>query len=457
MNHVINKKTVGGFFLAVLILLIFFSKTIYNYNLPVVTAVKPERGRLSKLEISTGIVDYADIENLYAAVGGTVEEVLVKEGDFAARGQALLRLSFDRDEAERRLREIRNNRSKLNNDIQSINLKLERINRSIADLEDETYEEDEVSSYELDLLAIDISKARAELRDARERNEDGEAADLEVARARYALESLYIKQDELERKMAEQKETAKESLKEQEKSRETKLKDYESDLAALELDLKTKNIELGGLALQEEPYQKALEDFDAYAVIAAPAAGTVISLAAGKGEAIREDQLIASIGAGGRFNIDCAVSLDNNFIVPGDVCELSNSSRVLSGAVTKITPAAQGKTVSVSFSSDEVAAGETFDVTFKKESTTAYTLIPNGALRQDNDGYFINQIKRRDGILGKEYYLTRVDVYIGDSDSKNTAIVQGITFFEPIALISDQPVAPGDTISLKNAGDFFES
>jgi len=83
-------------------------------------------------------------------------------------------------------------------------------------------------------------------------------------------------------------------------------------------------------------------------------------------------------------------------------------------------------------------------------------LVPNGALNQDNDGYFVNQIKRRDGILGEEYYLERLDVYIGDSDSKNTAILQGITFFEPIALISDQPIAPGDVISVSNVGDFFE-
>jgi hypothetical protein len=58
-------------------------------------------------------------------------------------------------------------------------------------------------------------------------------------------------------------------------------------------------------------------------------------------------------------------------------------------------------------------------------------------------------------MMGKEYYLERLNVYIGDSDSKNTAIVRGITFFEPLVLISDKAVSAGDAIKLINVGDFF--
>lgn len=450
------KKITGVVTLSILLILIFFSKTIYGYNLPVISAVKPENGRLSKLEMSSGIANWSEIEKLYASVGGKVEEVLVKEGDSVTEGQELYRLTFDRDEAERKLREIQNSRGKLQTDIQNINLKLERQNRYMADLADETYEQDEISTYELDAVNIDIRKAREELRDVRERHDDGEADDLEVDKARYNLQALYLKQEELERKLEEQKKKADETAGEQEKTRESKLKDYESDIAALELDLKAKNIDLNNLAIQEEPYKKALEDFEAYAAVTSPISGTVISLEAGKGEAVRADQLIASVGAFGAYEVECPVSLDNNFVVPGDTPELSNSSHVLKGTVTKVTPTAQNKTVTIAIESDEITSGETFDVTFKKNSDTTYILVPNGALNQDNDGYFLNQVKRRNGILGQEYYLERLDVYIGDSDSKNTVIVQGIVFFEPIMLISDKPVAPGDVVSLSNAGDFFE-
>lgn len=450
------KKIIGAVFLILLLVLIFFSKTIYGYNLPVVTAVEPSNGRLSKLEISTGIVDWANTDNLYAAVGGKVEDVLVKEGDVVTGGQELYRLSFDRDEAERKLREIQNSRSKLQNDIQAINLKLDRQNWYIDELLSETYEEEYVSSYDMDAIAIDIRKAREELRDTRERYEDGEATELDVDKARYNLQALQLKQEELERKFKEQQQQAKKSAEENEKSQQSKLLTYEFDAAALKLDLQQKNIELNSLSIQEEPYRKALSDFETYAVVTAPADGTVISLNAVKGETVRAEQLVASIGIGGTFELECGISLDNNFVIPGDTVELSNSSHVVDGTVSKITPTAQNKLVTIELASDKVNPGETFDVTFKKDSDVTYTLVPNGALNHDNDGYFLNLIKRRDGILGKEYYLERLDVYIGDSDSKNTAVVQGITFFEPIAQISDKPVSPGDVISLKNVGDFFE-
>ena len=465
------KKIAGVVILAVLLLLIFFSRTIYGYNLPVITSVKPENGRLSKLEISSGIVDYAEVENLYAAIGGKVEEVLVKEGDVVTGGQELYRISFDRDEAERKLREIQNSRNKLLTDIQNINLRLERQNRHMADLAYETYEEEKLSTeeldaiqYRLDTIHLNIRKARDELRDMRERYDDGDVRKIDVDRAVYALQALYLelneqerKQGELKQKLEEQEERARVAVEEQEKIQASKLMDYESDIAALELDLRNKNIDLNNLAIQEEPHKKALADFDAYAVITAPIGGSIISLGAEKGGTIRADQLVATVGAAGTYELECSISLDNNFVIPGDVVELSNSSHVIKGMVAKVIPAAQGKTVTVALESDVITSGETFDVTFRKDSDTTYTLIPNGALNQDNDGYFVNLVKRRDGILGKEYYLERLDVYIGDSDFKNTAITQGIRFFEPIMLISGKPVTAGDVVSLSNAGDFFEN
>lgn len=457
MNRILNRKTVGGFLLAALVLMIFFSKTIYSRNLPSVTAVKPQNGRLSKLETSSGVAGWADVENIFAAVGGTVEEVLAKEGDSVTAGQELLRLTFDRDDAERKLKELQNSRSKLYTDIESARLKIEKLDRYINDLLDESYEEEEVSRADIELLHLDIRKAQADLREARDQYDSGEATEEKVDRARYSLQALYVKLEELEKKLEKQEEDAKKSLEEKEKSRGTKLIDYEQEIAALNLDIRNKSVDLNGLSLQEEPYKKALEDFDTQAVIRAPVSGSLISLGAGKGERVQEAQLVASVGAGGGFTVECNISLDNNFVVPGDECELSNTSHVLKGTVSRVTPTAQGKTVSVELASDEVSSGETFDIKFDKESKTSYTLIPNGALNQDNDGYFLNQVKRRDGILGSEYYLERLDVFIGDSDSKNTVVIRGITFFEPVALVADSPVAAGDVINLENAGDFFEN
>jgi hypothetical protein len=155
--------------------------------------------------------------------------------------------------------------------------------------------------------------------------------------------------------------------------------------------------------------------------------------------------------------VNCTVSLDNNFITQGDSCELSNATHVLKGTVTRIKPGAQGKTVSVSVVSGELSAGETFEVTFEKDSSASFTLVPNASVNLDSDGYFLYQIKRRRGIMGEEYYLERLDVFIGDSDYRNTVITRGVTFFEPVVLTAAKPLSAGITIMFKNPEDFFEN
>lgn len=453
----LNKKTVGGALFAALILLIFFSKTIYTYNLPVVTAASPQRGKLSKLEIVSGTVDWRNTEQLFTPVAGTVQEIMVREGDSVTAGQELLRLSFDSSDAEQKLEELKNSRSKLNVDIQNINVKIEKLRRNIEAVEDESYEKEEVSDYDLTLVQIEIRKARAEYRDTKDRYDDGDATEVELQKARYALQTLELKQENLEKTMGEEKEKAKENLEKNEKDKAKRLADYQSDLDALKLDLNTKNIDLNSLALQEAPYKKALENFEEYATIKAENSGVVVSLPVSKGETLKEDQLLATFGVDSDFEINCTISADNNFVVQGDACTLSNTSHALEGTVTYLNPSAQGKDVTILVQSDEVMPGETFEIRFKKDSTTTYTLVANGALNKDNDGYFLYQLKRRDGIMGKEYYVDRLGVYIGDSDSSNTVIVQGINFFEPIVLTSDKSLSVGDTVSISNEGDFFES
>lgn len=414
-----NKKTVGGAFLLLLILLIFCSKTVYSYNLPQVYAVKPQNARLSKFEMSAGQAAWAEMEHIYAAVGGRVSELMVKEGDQVEAGQALFFMEFDRDDAERQLKEIAASRAKLQIDIQNIQLELNQIDRAEGN-----------AGYELTTLEREIDEAKKALSDAEMLYELGEMSRRDLEAAQEALQSLYSK-------------------------KEVTLSNQQTDGETLKLQLQAKQLELSSLSLQEEPYRKALADYEDYAVVTAPVSGFLLFLDVQKGERISENTLMASIGAGQEFLVECTVSLDNNFVLPGDLCELSNTTHVFEGTVTRVNPGDMEKTVTISLVAEGVTAGETFDIVFEKESDTTYTLVPNGALNQDNDGYFLYQVKQRDGMLGKEFYLERVNVYIGDSDNENTVIIKGITFFEPLVLTSNKPVDAGDVVSLTNVGDFF--
>jgi len=426
----LNKKTTGALIFVLLILLLFFSKTIYTYNMPAVTGTKPKRGSLSKLEISSGIASWAETEAVYAASGGTVGKVFAREGDAVEKDQVLFEMDFDIAAAERRYAEIGNNIGKLEADISGLRARLNNIRTALAATESDAGEEEQNAppsafTGQAGIIALEISKAKLALNNARLAFELGSISKNDHINVENNLKALLFK--------------------------------YSAEADDLELTLTSKLMDMENLKLSREAVRDLLRDYRNNTVIKAPASGIVLNLPVERGRYFPENALLVSIGVGREFFVECNISLDNNFVNPGDTCELSNASHVLNGSVRRIKPSIHGKTVTISISSDAVSEGETFDVTFEKNSAASFVLVPNSAVNQDNDGYFLYQIKRRKGIMGDEYYLQRLDIFIGDSDRQNTAVLRGLTFFDPIVLVGSKALSDGVTVSLKNPEDFFES
>jgi multidrug efflux pump subunit AcrA (membrane-fusion protein) len=438
----LDKKTAGAVIFGVLVLLLFFSKTIYTYNMPEVTGTRPRRGSLSKLEISSGIAAWAVTETIYAATAGVVGRIFVREGDHVEEGDALFEMDFDVATAQRRYTEIGNNMAKLEAEIQALRSRLDIIREALA--------KDYLSSPEsFDFLPVDYQAEASGVETARPLSGQAGLIAIELERAALALQNTRL--------FYEMKFQTRNELVDAENSFNALLYKYQAEAEELERTATLKNIDMENVRLSRETAAEILRNYRNYAVIRAPAAGTVVDLAAERGKFFQENAFLASIGVGREFIVECAISLDNNFVNPGDTCELSNSSHVLKGMVWRVRPAAQGKTVSISVISEEVYDGETFEVTFEKSGTASFTLVPSSAINRDNDGYFLYQIKRRRGIMGNEYYLERLNIFIGDSDHKNTQVVRGITFFEPIVLVSNKALSAGATVTLKNPEDFFEN
>lgn len=402
--------------IAVLALAIFFSRTLYFYRLPEVSAVQPFRGFLNKLEISWGLASWAERETIYARRSGLVGEVWVREGQEVEAGQILLSMDFDVEEAERKLREIRNNLEKLQNSIDFTEARLGALNRAL----DGSPEGEGRGP-----AALELERAERERQVAELFYSLGERSRHEAEAAGARLEALRL--------------------------------GYEGERESLRFDLAAKRLDLLNLGIQEEAQAAILRDYRNHAVLRSPVRGTVVSLNAARGGYVLENSPLIVLGAGNEFVVECTVSAENNFILPGDLCELSNAAHTLKGTVLTVKPGEGGKIVAVGVVSDELRAGESFEVYFEKTGSAPLTLVPNAALNQDGQGYFLNRIKRRRGIMGEEYYVDRLDVYIGDSDLNNTAIIRGLSFFEPVVLRGDKPVAPGDLVSLLNPEDFFEN
>ncbi|MDR0731060.1 MAG: HlyD family secretion protein [Treponema sp.] len=419
----LNKKTAGGILFTLLALLLFFSKTVYTGNLPEVSGVKPVRGSLSHLEITSGIAAWTETENIYAQAGAAVGEVFVKEGDWVDAGQVLFQMDFDIAAARRKLEETDNNIAKLENDIGNIRSRLDSLNGVLAAAE--KTDQLPLPPGQAGIMGLEINKARLAMEHAKLSFELGFLSGAEALNAGNALKALLLK--------------------------------YEAEAEELEFSLASKHIDLRNLHLARESAGETLALYRANTIITAPAAGILSAMNAEKGRYFAENSLLATIGVGREFTVECTVSPDNNFISPRDTCELNNASHGLTGTVSRVKPSAQGKIVSVSIVSDEVSEGETFEITFEKTGSSSLTLVPTGAVNQDSDGYFLYRIKRRKGIMGEEYYVDRLDVFPGDSDYRNTAVVRGITFFEPVVLTSDKMLSPGIPVSLKNPEEFFEN
>lgn len=93
-----RKRNFKKVFLAlavILLVLTFFSKSLYNYRLPVVEVTLPKQGVLSFTVEGTGAFDYSHIDSFYAEIDGRVREILVSEGDEVKKGQCLMRFQLN--------------------------------------------------------------------------------------------------------------------------------------------------------------------------------------------------------------------------------------------------------------------------------------------------------------------------------------------------------------------------
>jgi len=482
-----NQKNSGGkalkivtiVFAALIVTLIFLSKTIYTYNLPQVTGVMPARGKLFNAAYASGTTNYKTTVDLYSDTAGKISQVLASEGDFVEKDQPIFEIDFEgadegirkqmaqlEEEQAKRLDELSISRQKLNLDIEKINANIDNTMRLMEELKSETYKIDEVSDYEIVQCEKDIAKAEEDLAKLQTLFEAGTATQNEITNAERALDNLREKLENLKKTRNDNLARSAENLTDKEAARQKQLRSYQSQLDSYAQDIESKQLDLASNALQEKTYlsdyatkmadyNEKLKTYGETRIIRAPEDAVLTKLHINRGQRVNAGQQIASFGLTSEYIIECDIPQDNDFVLVGDRCKMNNQGRSITGVVTKITPAGMVKTVTLSIQDEDVTTGETFQISFEKQSAESYTLVPNGAVGKDAEGYYLNQLKRRSGILGNEYYTEKLRIYIGDSDSTNTAVTRGITFPEPVVLISDKPFSEGDTIKIRNEGDFF--
>ncbi len=239
---------------ALLLILIFLSRTIYNFNLPSVTAVLPYRGTLTKTELTSGIVKYDEVSMLYSEKGGTVGKVLVREGDAVTKGQPLIQMNYKTSvnevnkqietvntDLEKNINDIRINNDRLNLEIETINANIGNTKRKMGSLAQEVYEPESVSNFELIQSENEIAAAEADLGKSKLMYESGVISRQELENAENALKNLKLKYENTEQNYNDAVARSLEAVTDSEANRQSQLKDYEFQLEAYERELRGKN------------------------------------------------------------------------------------------------------------------------------------------------------------------------------------------------------------------------
>lgn len=101
----------------------------------------------------------------------------------------------------------------------------------------------------------------------------------------------------------------------------------------------------------------------------------------------------------------------------------------------------------------DAEVGQTMTLSVGEKNATYDFVVPNSAVREDNNGKFILIIKEKNSPLGNRYVATRVDVDILASDDSKTAVTGALEGYEYVITTSTKLVNPGDYVRLAETAE----
>lgn len=224
-----------------------------------------------------------------------------------------------------------------------------------------------------------------------------------------------------------------------------------SDINA-ELDLAKASKDI---AEKEEEIAK-LKEKSMGAAIKAPVAGTIVSLTYVAGETTKPEETAAVIQVDGKgFTLTISVTNEQaKKVQVGDVAELQNSwyyddvQVILSAIKADPDNPGQKKLLVFNVTGASIQNGQALSVSVGQRSSEYEFVVPNSAMREDNNGKFILIVESKSSPLGNRYIATRVDVEVLASDDNNTAISAPLYGYEYVITTSTKPVEAGKQVRL---------
>ena len=91
----------------------------------------------------------------------------------------------------------------------------------------------------------------------------------------------------------------------------------------------------------------------------------------------------------------------------------------------------------------DVTSGAQISIAIGERGGSYDTIVPNSAVRTDNNGSFVLAFVAKSSPLGNRYVAQRIDVKVLAKDDVNSAVSGGLTTSEFVITTSSKPIEPG--------------
>lgn len=192
--------------------------------------------------------------------------------------------------------------------------------------------------------------------------------------------------------------------------------------------------------------------------VTAPIAGTITSINVTSGLDTPEDGVVVTMQPEGE-GYTMSISVTNEQarkVTVGEQASLVNAWRYddLKVTLTKIMPdktdPSQKKLLVFDVAGDNVIAGQSLNISIGQKSANYDMIVPNSAIREDNNGKFILIVESKNSPLGNRYIATRVDVEVIASDDTKSAITGAVYGYEFVITTSTKPIQAGQYVRLSD-------
>ena len=498
-------KDIAIAFLAILLLLTFFSNTIMNYSLPEVAIQQIESGTISPIIRGTGTVEASDPYNVKVSQERVIQSVAVAENDHVEKGDVLYYLedkeSTELTEAETKLDELLQTyeTNLFSGDLDNDAINRVRNGNTMSIDEYQTKLKEATDRYEAAKTADELAQAAIdELTQAQsytsaqysydEATPSYTDAEITAEIARLESEQTIENNTDLHKDRIAQLQQIQADLSRDTSQITTQAGQVDSDFnrrlaslqdtknkTAAELELATnertelltsiaKEIELSNslddINEQKETVEKLKEESTGGS-ITAPVAGTVTSLALKAGETTSPESEVAVIQVDGKDMVTSfAVTIDQaKNLKVGDKAEPQNAwyytdfKATLKSITTDSSNPNTKKLLTFSIESPEVQNGQSVSLQIGEKSDTYDLTVPAGSIREDTNGKFILIVNSKSSPLGNRYIAARVDVEVLASDDTTAAISGSLEGDEYVITTATSPVSAGDQVRLANSND----